>query len=459
MMYTVQSTGQSIVTNTELGRGGEGVVYTIDGQPNTVAKIYHANHRAPEKETKLKSMVLYTPQDNMRVHGHISIAWPQGILLENGNFAGLLMPKIAQSKAFFNLYLPRLRNKHFPGFDFRHLHRAGANVAAAVAKLHHVGHVVGDMNEKNIKVNQQALVTLVDCDSFQVKGPGRVFRCPVGVPDYTPPELQGIRLDSIDRTPEHDRFGLAVIIFKLLMQGFHPFTGKPPQGQLLVSGEKIDISNIRNGYFPFIPSKSGSFTPPPAAPRFRSIHPPLQTLFERAFVAGYKNPALRPSALEWYAALDEAEADLIICPRNSQHYHARHDGNCRWCELEHKQNNASPVPLQKALQPVGAPAVAPPQPAAVTTQAAPGTQVQAVSSSIPFSVHLGFLVTFASLFINSYIPFVGNIVAIMLSHMGLNRITDNPTEYHGEIYADIGVTVSWTAAIYTAYEFVRVYFF
>ena len=54
---------------------------------------------------------------------------------------------------------------------------------------------------------------------------GSYYRCPVGKPEFTPPELQGRLFAHLDRAPEHDLFGLAVLIFQLLMEGTHPFAG------------------------------------------------------------------------------------------------------------------------------------------------------------------------------------------------------------------------------------------
>src|SRR5438105_3869599 len=83
---------------------------------------------------------------------------------------------------------------------------AARNIAAAVHAVHSRGYVIGDVNESNILVTDTALATLVDTDSFQVRDPGSgvVYRCPVGKPEFTPPELQGASFGEIDRTPEHD---------------------------------------------------------------------------------------------------------------------------------------------------------------------------------------------------------------------------------------------------------------
>jgi DNA-binding helix-hairpin-helix protein with protein kinase domain len=70
---------------------------------------------------------------------------------------------------------------------------------------------------------QRATAALIDCDSFQITDGAHVFRCPVEVPEFTPPELQGSAFDSQTRTAQHDAFGLAVLIFYLLFLGRHPF--------------------------------------------------------------------------------------------------------------------------------------------------------------------------------------------------------------------------------------------
>src|SRR5262249_20398635 len=48
------------------------------------------------------------------------------------------------------------------------------------------------------------MVTLVDSDSFQVRSSSMVYRCRVGTGEYTPPEVQGHKLENIDRTTAHD---------------------------------------------------------------------------------------------------------------------------------------------------------------------------------------------------------------------------------------------------------------
>ena len=169
---------------------------------------------------------------------------------------------------------------------------ARRNLAAAVGALHLRGYVIGDVNESNTLVTESALVTLVDTDSFQVRDPqtGLVYRCPVGTPQFTPPELQNKTFAHVDRMPEHDAFGLAVLIFQLLMEGAHPYAGRytgsgdPPPFEVRIS----------LGHFPHGTRPRGPYRPMPAALPLGVLHPSLQELFERCFVDGHRDPQVRP---------------------------------------------------------------------------------------------------------------------------------------------------------------------
>src|SRR5205807_3008042 len=174
---------------------------------------------------------------------------------------------------------------------------------------------VGDLNESNVLASETALVTLVDTDSFQVRDPqtGTIHRCPVGKPEFTPPELQGKAFRQLDRAPEHDAFGLAVLIFQLLMEGAHPFAGivpgredPPPMAERIAAG-RFPHRPPRAALFFLRRRAAGPRRPNPLAPPFEILHPELRRLFVRCFVAGHRRPRARPGAQEWQRALEHAE--------------------------------------------------------------------------------------------------------------------------------------------------------
>ena len=225
-----QSNGQLITIDPALalGTGGEARVYAIPQEPSLVAKVYH--EPTGDRAHKLMAMLANPPDDPLAVREHVAIAWPVDLLLTTDRrrqCVGFLMPRMSGMHPIADVYNPRARRQKHPGFDYFRLHHTARNLAAAVHALHTRGYVIADVKPSNIFVTDTALVALVDTDSFQVRDARRgiVYRCPVSTPEVTPPELQGQRPTDIDRVPEHDLFGVAVIIFQLLMEGTHPFDG------------------------------------------------------------------------------------------------------------------------------------------------------------------------------------------------------------------------------------------
>jgi Tol biopolymer transport system component len=322
--------------------GGEGTVHGITNQPDKIAKIYHP-HKLTDGELaeKLRVMIAYPPDDPMRVHGHLSIAWPESRVFDNGTFVGYVMPRIKQPYEIIEFYNPAIRRQKHSGFTWRNLHAIARNLAADLAAVHARGYVVGDINQGNIFVNDFSLVTLIDTDSFQIRDPrtGKLYRSKVGKGEFTPAELQGQNLNKVDRFDYHDLFGLGVLTFQLLMEGFHPFTGVS-KSQTAQSGQTVFERNIGQGNFPYDPASA--FTPPPAAPDFDILAPQLRALFLRCFVAGHTNPSQRPTALQWHSALASAESQLRSCPRNAQHWYGNHLSECPWCKREKLLNVVPP---------------------------------------------------------------------------------------------------------------------
>ena len=327
-MIVYDTARQWLELGPSLFEGGEGVICAVNAQPARLAKLYKPEKRAG-KETKLAWMAAYPPADLSSSGGQPAIAWPESLLYESsGRFVGYLMPYITHTKTLLHVLNPRLRAQTQPAFDQKYLHRTALNLAAALHTLHERDYVIGDLNETNVLVAPTALVTVIDADSFQVKekhgGQITFYPCPVGRPEYTPPELQGRNFLNEVRQPEQDTFALAVLIFQLLMDGSHPFrsawlgNGTPPPVE-----EKIS-----QGWFPYTPEPRGPVRPPPGMSLDR-LHPPLAALMQRCFVEGHDNPRRRPSAAEWESTLKAAEKALRACPCG--HIYAAHIKRCPCC--------------------------------------------------------------------------------------------------------------------------------
>ncbi len=334
MIVQTLTTHQRVTLGEPIARGGEATVYEVVGARDTLAKIYEKPRAGYDQ--KLIWMIANPPNIN---HGqHPSIAWPTELLYDNKHFVGYLMPRISGGAVkLLEVFNPRVRAKVMPKFNWRYLHRAARNLSAALALLHARDYVVGDLNESNILVMPTALITLIDTDSFQVRAlmqnKAELYACPVARLEYTPPELQGHALNE-PRKPEHDNFGLAVLIFQLLMDGSHPF-----RGRWLGAGDPPAIEErIRNGWFPY--ATNGKVAPLPTMLPFSALDPQVATLFTRCFVAGQREPSARPSAEEWRDTLDAAEQNLIECARH--HLYAKHLHACPWCNLQRETLRVAP---------------------------------------------------------------------------------------------------------------------
>ena len=168
---------------------------------------------------------------------------------------------------------------------------------------------------------------VIDSDSFQVVAANNKYLCQVGTPEYTPPELQGARFDRIVRTPNHDNFGLAVLMFQILFMGKHPYSGRYKG-----SGDMPLERAI--GEFRFAYSSQSSATkmePPPAAPLLSDFPPYIGQAFEEAF--GRSGQSKRASATWWISLLGNLEKSLVECAADPSHQHVQ-GKPCPWCRME-----------------------------------------------------------------------------------------------------------------------------
>ena len=309
-----------------VGRGGEGAVYEIAGSPGVVAKIY-PNGAGAERAAKLGAMCAW-PSGAVRAF----TAWPADVLKDQrGAVTGFKMLRVSAHKEVHCLYSPKSRKSDFPEATYKFLVHASANIARAFAVLHDERIVVGDVNHGSVLVStKDATVRFIDCDSFQVEAGGRPHLCAVGVPMFTPPELQNRSFGGLVRTQNHDAFGLAVTIFHLLFMGRHPFSGR-----FLRGGDMPIERAIAEYRFAFGQERARvEMEPPPGAPRLESASPAVALLFERAFSRAGVKAGGRPTAREWVAALDVLERQLVRCSANSSHQHAAGLSACPWCSVE-----------------------------------------------------------------------------------------------------------------------------
>lgn len=304
-----------------VGKGAEGEVYAIKGRTGQAVKIYNINLR-PKREGKVRAMV----GQGLAVKTDL-IAYPCEVVTDHrGNFLGFAMRLVSGYFPMHELYSPKSRKRYFPKSDYRFLVHAALNVARAVGKVHQSGCVIGDLNHSGVLIAMDSTVALIDADSFQFSLNGKSYPCVVGVPDFTPPELHGKNFASIERTIEHDNFGLAVAIFHLLFMGRHPYAGRY-KGPYISMGDAIAQNRFA---FSLTRQSATQTTPPPGALTLDLFPEPITRAFENAFGL---IPSARPSALDWINALNKLEGSLNRCSKVKTHYYPINVGGCVWCKL------------------------------------------------------------------------------------------------------------------------------
>ena len=163
------------------------------------------------------------------------------------------------------------------------------------------------------------------------------------------PSCWGRTLVLLRRTPNHDAFGLAVLIFHLLFMGRHPFAGR-----YLCHGEMPIEKAIAESRFAYSPdTRRTRMAPPPLTLPLAGAGLQTAELFERAFHPDGRNGD-RPRPEDWIRALEDLKGALFVCASVPWHQYAPNLPACPWCALE----RASGVKLFGGLaRPASAPIV------------------------------------------------------------------------------------------------------
>lgn len=312
--------------------GAAGKIYLDASHPNSVAKIFHNRKKSSTNRQKLEAMLLNRPNfPKTMKNGEecVQIAWPDAILEDgNGFCVGYLMPMINMDEAVSLDHLMQKAIRKKLGLPEKYAYRvfAAYNITSMVAAMHKCGHYIVDLKPSNVSVYKDTMmVAMVDCDGFSIKGENdNRYPAEFVSEEYIYPE--GMELGCDEMGEEQDKFALAVMIFKLLNNGIHPFSGVPRKDT-----DMLTIQNrIENYHYAY-----GLWPDTYQAPHPYTIHEYFDKktleLFERAFVKGLE----RPSAREWQEHLWEVMHNLKQCKKNPEHVYFTSKG-CGLCAAEER---------------------------------------------------------------------------------------------------------------------------
>lgn len=302
--------GNPVVPGQKLGEGGEGVVHLVDDDPGSVVKIWHPGRTPQDAAAKISHLVSHPVKPGLGVTWHIT--WPQHEVRESGIIVGYTMPTLNPGESWEPIveYYNRRAAQGTGAAQAREIQiddrvRMARNLALGFNAVHDAGYVIGDVNEKNVEVNRQNDIAMVDCDSygFTDSATGRSFSNGMGRPEFQAPEAQG---DYANRTQNHDRFGLAVVIFHLLT-GYHPYT--------VTNRPNVTLPGDRISAWLFPPADPGLTAPAPYNEAWDTLTDKQKELFLRCFDRAHKDDP-RPTPEEWVQALLEMPA--VPAPSPSQ---------------------------------------------------------------------------------------------------------------------------------------------
>jgi len=277
-----------------LDSGGEAFLYevhNIDTKEIRVLKIFKGNFDRDEKEARIRFLMNYNLQQKS---SHIIV--PLDIYKENGEI-GYLMQFVSGVKL-----VQLLEN---PTFPLREGIQISLNICKLIKILHQQNIVHGDLNHKNIMVNQNGNgidVYCIDLDNYNAtdappsRMAGQLFFLP---PEFHKPIKEKKR---IMLTKSSDIFSLSVLLSEVILL-LSPTVGSDGSIEDIIESLsmpwRLDPIYIDRHSNPF-----GNYP-------VDVLNNELCGLFRRGINPNVDN---RPTIFEWIAALEKALSHIYVCP-------------------------------------------------------------------------------------------------------------------------------------------------
>ena len=304
----------------EIGRGGQGAVFAVEGERMAVKLLRDRSPRARERLRDQLAMVGRLPLEGLAVARPIEQLRPPHV--------GYVMELFTGMAPLGSLLRPPKGTKgiaewYFEGGGLRRRLRLLARVAEVVAGLHGRGLVYVDLSPHNVFVSEHANaceVRLIDTDNLRTAtAAGR----PLYTPGYGAPEV--VRGTGVQNTLG-DAHAFAVLAFETLAL-VHPLLGDAVQ-----DGEPEMEERAFAGRLPWIDAAGDdSNRSSDGIPRDIVLSPRLREDFSQTFGPGLSDPDERPGLARWGEHLHRAADRTVTCPECAGSYF--YDRNaCPWCD-------------------------------------------------------------------------------------------------------------------------------
>nr|WP_246367250.1 hypothetical protein [Microbacterium marinum] len=280
---STDNSGEYLLT-AQLGEGGEGTVFEVDS--HTVVKIFDTDHVTAHRRAKVELLV----NSGFNVVG---VCAPTALVLnEADEFVGYAMPRAAGRELQRTLFNRRKFEREFPSWKKADLVDICLSFLRKVEYLHSKNVLLGDINPKNVMVDENKHVSLIDADSWQING----YPCPVGTPMFTSPRMLGTAYSEDLRTPQDELYAVATMLFMIIMTGQFPYIRKGTDGNI--------VELIKEGNFAFQYGSRNNKDQPDGDWKYMwsHIHKPVKDLFWHTFHNEGQRHAQRPTVIEWIEA-------------------------------------------------------------------------------------------------------------------------------------------------------------
>ena len=239
------------LTLNPIGDGGEATVSTCAERPGSVVKVYHPDLIADDRRFRATVDRLNALAAKTRLMKHSALAWPEEPVYDaTGRLAGYVMKKVPEGFIRFSSIFGGVKSvrKAFPSWNRRDLALTALNFVNVLAILEKSWVMPADFNPDNFLVNEYHELFFIDCDSYQVRSSRGVVTSETYFESMAAPELLCNGLKGRPRTPEQTHWSAAVMVFRLLMCGMHPFQYVDSAQDGTMAGSVV--ANIKAGKCP-----------------------------------------------------------------------------------------------------------------------------------------------------------------------------------------------------------------
>lgn len=304
----------------ELGRGGEGAVFAVEGGRLAVKLLRDRSPRARDRLRDRLAMVGRLPLEGLPVARPIEQLRPPHV--------GYVMELLTGMAPIRSLLRPpkgteSVAQWYFQGGGLRRRLRILARVAEVLSELHGRGLVYADLSPSNVFVSEASdacEVRLIDTDNVH---PATSQGQSIYTPRYGAPEI--VRRTGVPNSLG-DAWTFAVIAFETLAL-VHPLLGDEVQ-----YGEPEMEEQALEGRLPWIDAEDdGRNRSSDGIPREIALSPRLREDFSRAFGPGLSDPEARPGLARWAERLHAAADRTVTCSECSGSYFCDRD-RCSWCD-------------------------------------------------------------------------------------------------------------------------------